>query len=76
MADPHQINSLIASAISECSKHNSAGTIHVEEAKIMAKCIVEQLADAGFQIVLPTEKGIVSVDSTTAGSKTESSANG
>ena len=48
MADPHQIHSLIASAISECSKHNPAG---VEEAKIMAKCILQQLGDAGFHIV-------------------------
>ena len=47
MADPHQIHSLIASAISECSKHNPAG----EEAKIMAKCILQQLGDAGFHIV-------------------------
>ena len=52
MADSHQVHSLIASAILECSKHNSAGTVHAEEAKIMAKCDVEQLGDAGFKIVV------------------------
>ncbi len=51
MADPHQIHSLIASAISECSKHNPAGVVYPEEAKIMAKCVLQQLGDAGFHIV-------------------------
>ena len=52
MADPHQIYSLIANAISECSRYNSAGMVQPEEAKVMAKSIVEQLGDAGLQIVV------------------------
>lgn len=63
MADPHQVHSLIASAISECSKDNSAGMVHSEEAKIMAKCVVDRLGDAGFQIVLLTKKSAASVTS-------------
>ena len=52
MADPRQIHSLIAAAITECSRHNSAGPVQAEEAKIMTKCIVEKLGEAGFQIGL------------------------
>ena len=52
MADPHQVHALIANAISECSRHNSSGTVHPEEAKVMAKCIVEHLGEAGLQIVV------------------------
>jgi len=51
MADPHQVNSLIASAICDCRKHHIAGAIDAEEAKIMAKCILQQLSDAGFVVV-------------------------
>ena len=50
MADPHQINSLIAAAISEC-RTKPAEIVSTEEAKIIAKCVVQQLGDAGFQIV-------------------------
>jgi cytidine deaminase len=71
MTDPHQVHSLIASAISECSKHSSAGAIHAEEAKILTKCVVEQLGDAGFQIVAPTEKSAISVASATADGTSE-----
>jgi hypothetical protein len=60
MADPHQVQSLIAFAISECSKHNSGGIVHSEEAKIMAKCVVDRLGDAGFQIVLLTTNSATS----------------
>jgi hypothetical protein len=60
MADPHQISALIASSILECIRHNPTGVVHAEEAKVMAKCIIEQLRDAGFYI-------------TAVGSETESS---
>jgi hypothetical protein len=50
MPDPHQVNSLIASAIVECCKHHSAGPIDPEEAKTIAKCIAQQLSDAGFVV--------------------------
>jgi hypothetical protein len=47
LADPHQINALIASAICECRTHHSVAP---EEAKTMAKCIIQQLSDAGFMV--------------------------
>jgi hypothetical protein len=50
MADPHHIAALIASSITECSKHNPAWVVQAEEAKVMAKCIIEQLRDAGYDI--------------------------
>ena len=56
MADPHQVNSLIASAICECRKHHTAGAIDAEEAKIVAKCIIQQLSDAGFMVVPDTKR--------------------
>jgi hypothetical protein len=52
LADPHQVNSLIASAICECRKHDSQSQIGPEEAKTMAKCILQNLSDAGFEIVV------------------------
>lgn len=54
MTDAHHIPALIASSITECSKHNPAGGVHAEEAKVMAKCIIEQLRDAGYQITAAT----------------------
>jgi hypothetical protein len=52
MADPHQINSLIATAIYECRKHHPVSKIDPEEAKTIAKCIIQHLAEAGYQIAL------------------------
>ena len=52
LADPHQVNSLIASAICECRKDHPVSAIDPEEAKTMAKCIVQHLCDAGFAIRL------------------------
>jgi hypothetical protein len=52
LTDPHQVNSLIASAICDCRNHHSGTVIAPEEAKTMAKCIIQQLSDAGF-IVAP-----------------------
>ena len=48
LADPYQVNSLIATAICDC--RNPDHRIEPEEAKQIAKCILEALADAGLQI--------------------------
>jgi predicted ATPase len=50
MADEHQVNSIIATAIFDCRKDDADRKIDPEEAKQMAKCIVEALTDAGLQI--------------------------
>jgi len=50
LADPHQVNALIAAAICECRKDNPANEIKAEEAKQMAKHIIEALLDAGLEI--------------------------
>jgi hypothetical protein len=50
MADQHQVNTIIATAICECRKDHP-DQIDPEEAKQMAKCIVAALADAGLAIV-------------------------
>ena len=53
MADPHQVNSIIATAICDARKnHAGDGTTQdPEEAKQIGKCILEALADASLQIV-------------------------
>ncbi|MGB8609480.1 hypothetical protein [Bradyrhizobium sp.] len=50
MADQHLVNTLIATAIGDCHKDHPDHKIDPEEAKQIAKCIVEALADAGLQI--------------------------
>lgn len=50
VADQHQVNAIIAAAISECSKAHPEQAIGSEEAKQMAKCIIEALTDAGLEI--------------------------
>jgi hypothetical protein len=50
MIDQHQVNSIIANAVSECFKAHPEQTIDFEEAKQMAKCVVEALADVGLEI--------------------------
>jgi hypothetical protein len=54
MTDQHQVNAIIASTIVECRKDHP-DKIDPEEAKQVAKCIVEALVDAGLQI-LPATK--------------------
>ena len=66
MVDPHQMHSLIAAAISECRKNHLEGGIHPEEAKVMAKCVVQQLADAGYHIEVLANK-----DEATAGGRSD-----
>jgi hypothetical protein len=55
LADPHQLNTLIASAICDCRKGQPEQAISPEEAKHMAKCILEALSDAGLQISVAQE---------------------
>jgi hypothetical protein len=50
MVDQHQVGSIIANAICECFKQQPERTIGVEEAKQIAKCVVEALADARLEI--------------------------
>jgi hypothetical protein len=51
MADPHQMMSIMATAICDVHKDHPDHRIDPEEAKQIAKCIVEALTDAGLQIV-------------------------
>ena len=55
LADPHQVNAIIATAICDCRKDHPDSEIHAEEAKQIAKCILEALSDAGFQVLPVTE---------------------
>jgi hypothetical protein len=52
MTDQHQVNSIIATVICDCPKDHPEQLANAEEAKQIAKCIVEALTDAGLQIVL------------------------
>lgn len=52
MADQHQVNALMATAICDCFKDNPDRRIDPEEAKHVAKCIVAALTDAGLAIVV------------------------
>ena len=54
MADPHQVISVMATAICDARK-DPDHRMDPEEAKQIAKCIVEALTGAGLQIV-PTSK--------------------
>ena len=51
MSDQHQVNSIIATAIYDARKDHPEGSIDPEEAKQVAKCIVEALSGAGLRIV-------------------------
>ena len=51
MSDQHQVNSIIAAAICEARKDHPEGRIDTEEAKIIAKSIIEALSDAGLRIM-------------------------
>jgi hypothetical protein len=52
LADPHQVNSIIATAICDCQKDHPDAAMHPDEAKQIAKCIVEALSGAGLEITL------------------------
>jgi len=51
MTDQHQVHSIIATAICDALKRHPDHRMDTEEAKQIAKCIVEALTDAGLQIV-------------------------
>ena len=51
MVDHHQVNSIIATAICDARKNHPDGRMDPEEAKQIAKCIIEALAGAGLEIV-------------------------
>jgi hypothetical protein len=51
LPDQHQVNSLIAKAICDCRNDHPEHSINPEEAKQIAKCIIEALSDAGLQII-------------------------
>jgi hypothetical protein len=50
MVDPHQLNSIIATAICDACKVHPDRRMDPEEAKQISKCILEALADAGLEI--------------------------
>lgn len=50
MADEHQINAIIATAILESFRNHSDHRLDPEKAKIIAKRILTALEDAGLQI--------------------------
>ena len=50
MVDQHQVISIIATAICECFKERPEQEIGPEEAKRIAKCVIEALAEAGLKI--------------------------
>jgi hypothetical protein len=54
MTDPHQVNIIIASAIRDCQK-DDPHAIGPEAAKLMAKCIIAALEEAGF-VMAPSKK--------------------
>jgi hypothetical protein len=49
MADPHQVNTIIATAICDCW-NDDAHPFNPETAKQMAKCILAALEDAGLEV--------------------------
>lgn len=56
MDDPHQINSIIATAISDFFKGHPDAQCGIEEAKLLGKQIIEALNEAGLQIT-PVDPG-------------------
>jgi hypothetical protein len=55
MVDQHQVISIIATAICECFKEHPEQTIGPEEAKQIAKCVIEALSEAGLEIAVHDE---------------------
>jgi hypothetical protein len=56
MTDPHQVNSIIATAIANCVFDSTESKIEGEKAKHMAKCIITALTNAGLVIALKTDQ--------------------
>jgi len=55
MSDEHKLNSIIATAVLDARKDHPEGKIGPEEAKHVAKCIIEALSGAGLRIVPTTD---------------------
>ena len=55
MVDQHQVISIIATAVSECLNESPDQKLGLEQAKQIAKCIVEALAEAGLEIGVHNE---------------------
>ena len=62
MADPHQVYTIMATAICDCHKDNPDRHIEPEEAKLIAKCVVAALTEAGLAIVATASPGHGPVD--------------
>ncbi len=57
MDDPHQVNAIIATAICDAMKDSPEERLGIEQAKVLAKQIVEALENAGLQINAIDSKG-------------------
>lgn len=57
MIDQHGLYALIGKAICDARKGDPEREMNPEEAKHIAKCVVEALADAGFQITASNKDG-------------------
>jgi predicted ATPase len=55
MTDQHQVNSIIATAICDARNDHPDHRMDLEEAKQIAKCVIQALTDAGLQIVPVSE---------------------
>jgi hypothetical protein len=55
LADPHQVNSIIATAIFDVHKEDPEHWMEPDQAKQIAKCIIQALTDAGFKVVRSTD---------------------
>jgi hypothetical protein len=55
MVDQHQVISIIATAVCECLNEHPGQTIGPEDAKQIAKCVIEALAEAGLEICVHTD---------------------
>ena len=55
MADPHQVNTIIASAICDCQK-DDPHAVDPEAAKQIAKCIVAALEEAGLKVASSADR--------------------
>jgi hypothetical protein len=55
LTDEHQVNSIIATAICDAHKDHQEKRMDPEEAKQIAKCIIEALSDAGLHIVVASK---------------------
>ncbi len=50
MDDPHQVNTIVATAIRDFFKDHPERSLDVEEAKLLAKHVVAALNDSGLDV--------------------------